>query len=516
MSVEKFFFYFENVATRGKKPEERVVELLGFLVGEAFHFYYDEYATDGSLSEAGQNYAAVKKAFIERFGKVEAPEEKIQMAVSASLDPADLISSLKGMDNLFQKAGFDDNAKFGLLRKAVMEQAELSQYIMFNNPVDYKSLKKAIHSFVSAKEAFSFHSSTASFVPRKIIQRPDVGQRKIEDKVDALASQLSQLSLIIKKSQTSEKVDSDSKPCSYCCEPGHYATNCPKNEHRNTRCLTCGKLGNPESCCFKKHKKEDNGANVVITDGDTIEESDTHNTVGVNLVENSGSNSNEDVVASVKRAANGEALPKQARPNGIIPISSLLTPKTIPPATKSKAKKAKNKGAARREGISDYAGKYDVISELANASTGLTFGQLIRGDGEKAKSEIRRLLTRGTRVRRNVAAAVPGSSLTVRPRRLKVVQIKTFGTDAEALLDSGAVPNLISEKLCKKLSVDFNKKHIGLTVADGQRAHSIGTITDVPISFDDLHISMDFYVMKNPPFEVIIGVPLRGQMIRNV
>ena len=278
--------------------------------------------------------------------------------------------------------------------------------------------------------------------------------------------------------------------------------------------MTCGKLGHPESRCFKKQKKEDNGANFVIPDGNTIAESDTHNTVGVTLVENSGSDSNEDVVASVKRAANGEALPKQARPNGIIPISSLLTPKTIPPATNSKAKKAKNKRATRREGISDYVGKYDVVSELANASTGLTFGQLIRGDGEKAKSEIRRLLTRGTRVRRNVAAAVPGSSLTVRPRRLKVVQIKTFGTDAEALLDSGAVPNLISEKLCKKLSVDFNKKHIGLTVADGQRAHSIGTITDVPISFDDLHISMDFYVMKNPPFEVIIGVPtleaLRG------
>lgn len=96
-----------------------------------------------------------------------------------------------------------------------------------------------------------------------------------------------------------------------------------------------------------------------------------------------------------------------------------------------------------------------------NASTSLTFGQLIRGDGEKAKSEIRRLLTRGARVRRNVTDAVPGSSPNLRPRRLKVVKIKIFGLDTEALLDSGAVFNLISSKLCKKLSVDFIKNPLG-------------------------------------------------------
>ena len=126
MSVEKFFFYFENVATRMKKPEEQAVGLLGSLVGDSFDFYYDDYATNGSLSDASNNYAAVKDNLIERFGKVEAPEEKIQRAVSASLDSTDFASLLRDMDNLFQKAGFDESAKFGLLRKSVMEHVELA------------------------------------------------------------------------------------------------------------------------------------------------------------------------------------------------------------------------------------------------------------------------------------------------------------------------------------------------------------------------------------------------------
>ena len=79
---------------------------------------------------------------------------------------------------------------------------------------------------------------------------------------------------------------------------------------------------------------------------------------------------------------------------------------------------------------------------------------------------------------------------------MKVVQIKAYGTDSEALLDSGAVPNLISEKMCERLSLRFDRKFVGLTVADGQRARSVGVVSDLPVSFDNLHVSMDFYVWR--------------------
>lgn len=238
---------------------------------------------------------------------------------------------------------------------------------MYNNHVDYKNLIKAIHSFVCAKEAFAVNPRGATFIPSKVIQRPDAGQRKIEDKVDSLASQLSELSLIIKKSQTSNTIDTDTKTCSYCRELGHFATNCPKNEHRTTKCSAGGKLGHPESRCFKKQKKDIGGANAIVPE-DNEEDRDTQNTVEVTLVENIREDSTDHVVASVKRTANGKALPKQIRPNSTIPISSLLAPDTRLSVSKPitrKVKKVKNKRTSSNEGIAEYVGKYDVISELA-------------------------------------------------------------------------------------------------------------------------------------------------------
>lgn len=138
---------------------------------------------------------------------------------------------------------------------------------------------------------------------------------------------------------------------------------------------------------------------------------------------------------------------------------------------------------------------------------------MIRGNCDKAEFGFRRLLSRGARVQGRFNAAVSNAPY-FRSGRSKVVQIKVFGLDSDALFVCCTIPNLISKRLCEKQSLRFEEKLIGLTVADGQRARSIGTITGFSVSFENLHTSMDFYVMKDPPFDVIIGFPalkaLRG------
>ena len=113
----------------------------------------------------------------------------------------------------------------------------------------------------------------------------------------------------------------------------------------------------------------------------------------------------DDIVAAAKRNAVGEALPKQARTTSSMEISSLLNPKqtsapmqvdrapipqlvTRPCRQKSK-KKANLK--VRKIAIPEHVGKYEVLAELARAPSGLRFGQLIRGDAEAAKLEIRKV-----------------------------------------------------------------------------------------------------------------------------
>lgn len=85
---------------------------------------------------------------------------------------------------------------------------------------------------------------------------------------------------------------------------------------------------------------------------------------------------------------------------------------------------------------------YDVVIKLANASSSLSFEKLVREDGDKAKADIRRLLSCGARVRRSTAAAVATPKTSF--RQLRAARIKIHGYETRALSDSGPVPILIS------------------------------------------------------------------------
>lgn len=97
---------------------------------------------------------------------------------------------------------------------------------------------------------------------------------------------------------------------------------------------------------------------MVVPEYDN-EDRDTPNTVGVTLVENIGENSDEYVVASVQRTADGEALPKTVRPNSTTPIYSLRAINarlSVSKPTTGKVKKVKSKKSGRKEGIAESVG----------------------------------------------------------------------------------------------------------------------------------------------------------------
>ena len=129
--VHKFFFVFENVATSGKSDEERASELLRYLEGDAFEFFYQAFVKNGYISAGGSDYQKVKKALMERFAPIESPEDVIRDAMAARLSFGDLSGSLGHAASLYEKAEFNDEVKFGLLRNAVMEHLDLSQFSIY-------------------------------------------------------------------------------------------------------------------------------------------------------------------------------------------------------------------------------------------------------------------------------------------------------------------------------------------------------------------------------------------------
>ena len=105
------------------------------------------------------------------------------------------------------------------------------------------------------------------------------------------------------------------------------------------------------------------------------------------------------MVAAAKRNAEGEALPKQRCTRDKAAIPNLLKPPTaaglgqgagaIPPFLTSQRRtrrKKAGKTTTKKAPLQEHVGKYNVIAELANASSGLNLGQLIRGDAEAAKN----------------------------------------------------------------------------------------------------------------------------------
>ena len=98
----------------------------------------------------------------------------------------------------------------------------------------------------------------------------------------------------------------------------------------------------------------------------------------------------EELVASVKGNADGEPVARTRKDGGGEPIPSLLNPpKYWTPNHMKKppkpGRRTRKKRTSKKNAVQEHSGKYDVVSSLANAPSGLTFGQLIGGDGDEAK-----------------------------------------------------------------------------------------------------------------------------------
>lgn len=311
---------------RGKSDEDKAAELLCYLQREAFDFYYSTYSKEGALSEAANDFSQVKKSIIDKFAQTEEPEEYIRRAISVRLDDQDLLCWMTKMDRCFEKAGFNNEAKFGLLRKAVMGHGALAQFAVYRGSTTYHELKKTVKDFVAGKKAF--HSAqedvqSRGAIPTRILARPERGaSTQLESKVDALTDRFAERALLVKKDQNVGQFEAG-RICSFCKEPGHGANRCSSNPNRDKRCTTCGKIGHSETTCWSKGRtgtrrgsisdarSESNVERRIATmeTGNPEGKAPLHQHQVTTVTETTA----DEVVAATKRDAEGEAISKQQR-----------------------------------------------------------------------------------------------------------------------------------------------------------------------------------------------------------
>lgn len=323
--IAKFLSVYENVVMRGKTGTDKAGKLFSYLQGEAFDLNYDTYSHNGELTDEASDYQAVRKALLDRFQTVEKPEDNIRVAVASRLDHSDLSGSLNEMEGCFDKASFNAEAKFGQLRNAVMAHVDLAQFVLYRAPTSYETLNRSVEDFLEGREAFLAERPAQLFdpsAPRRILQRPERFEKtgNIEKKVESLADQLAELSLLVKKKQIVELTEIV-RTCSFCKEPGHSAVRCLSNPNRDFSCPKCGKQGHGEDTCWSKF-------------GVTRPNVDTPRKTADNAKDGSGGaqvtyideSRDGDVVAAAKRNLEGEALPKQRKTYEEVAIPRVLNP----------------------------------------------------------------------------------------------------------------------------------------------------------------------------------------------
>ena len=156
--VEDFLYKFLNVVMRGRSDEEKAHTIFMYLEGDAKRKYKEKFIEGWKLKDCGQDLGNVCEWFVSEFGKKVELDVLIRDAVEAKLDFKDLLSSLHKLCEMYQNAGFNERAKFGLLRKKAMENTKLSEFLLIKGPHTFDSVKETIMQFVNNSKMFaSYH-----------------------------------------------------------------------------------------------------------------------------------------------------------------------------------------------------------------------------------------------------------------------------------------------------------------------------------------------------------------------
>lgn len=133
----KIFFVYYNVIMRGKSPEEKAGEVRRYPEGSVFYSYHGSFSRNSILTEDAADWEIIEKTISSWFITIVRAEEHIRRAMAARLDSADLLSSLSGRETILEKAGFNNEARSGLLHNAVKKHVDVSQFATYPSPTTF-------------------------------------------------------------------------------------------------------------------------------------------------------------------------------------------------------------------------------------------------------------------------------------------------------------------------------------------------------------------------------------------
>ena len=525
--VDEFFFTYEHVEMIGKTDEDKAATLVAYLKQSAFKFYRETFTKDNEFTQDARDFRIVKRKMYERFAEKMSVAEATVEAVNLRYEGTNMDGFLEKVDDLYDQAGFKDEARFGLIKKAISSDQELLKFTVLRSAMSFEAVKEACREYADNPKVFGGPSV-----------RPT--KAKEEDSIAELCRQMEEVKLYMAGQRRSQGPDRPPKKdivCQRCGQTGHFTYQCQLPPKEPLKCNYCGKSGHTERACYTKQADERNRAREKDLARIRIlkrpEEGKKEADKPVMYVNGSRSDGDEPVL--VKRDVTGQPIQKQVRfdnegdevlveappnqreetrparrrpvflhPHGVdqhVPV------RIQPTKRKTVAKKGKD---SKKRTLAQELGKrveqYDLLTSLAQAQSGITFGQIARGDVDNVRKDLSKAFSSKIS-KKGVNVAIRDRQDPGVPSRHMFVNLTVYSEQVYALLDTGAIPNVMSVKLADKLRLTPIPTTRRIIVADGTSNSCEGTVVDVPVSFGKIVGHLKFLVLRSPPYELIIGLP---------
>lgn len=165
---------------------------------------------------------------------------------------------------------------------------------------------------------------------------------------------------------------------------------------------------------------------------------------------------------------------------------------------------------------------HDVVSCLAQAHSVVSFGQLLRADAKDDEKSLRKPLEKTAC---QVTTVQDNQDTTDAPEReqkydnrddtlppflnsyLKVVDMEVFGMQIRVLFYTGALLNITSKGIFRRLNLVQKEATRRITVADENTTCVIREVRGVATTFNQLTFLLSYLVLSGAPFAFIVSVP---------
>lgn len=144
----------------------------------------------------------------------------------------------------------------------------------------------------------------------------------------------------------------------------------------------------------------------------------------------------------------------------------------------------------KKSNLNCHSSRYEDISELVNTSTRITSAQILRVDAVDAKNNFALLFS--GRLPQKIKIVTAGANNKNGRSTLKLTKIIIYGTPPIELMNSEAIPNVLYKDFPDKLPIVPKEIRKRINVASGVESQVVEVLKDVPVSFGDLLVSVDF------------------------